>query len=93
MKCGHPYNQDTSLVLKGVRIIGVPLYNERYTLDQQNYYFAKEKSAIQGKMMKRTRIFGHASNLLSSVEEWKDQTKAQNHTSKAALQSYYFGVQ
>ena len=24
--CGYPYNQDTSLVPKGVRIIGVPLY-------------------------------------------------------------------
>ena len=27
LKCGHPYNQDTSLVPKGVRIIEGPLYD------------------------------------------------------------------
>ena len=29
---GHPYNQDTSLVPKGIHIVGVPLYFQYHSL-------------------------------------------------------------
>lgn len=64
-----------------------------YTLDQQNYYFAKERVNSKGKMPKRTKIGRHVSNLSSQCRRVERPNQSTNHTSKVVLQSFYFELQ
>ena len=78
-KCGHLYNRDTSLVPKGVRIIGVPLYTYTSKLKQwtQSIYIAGRTALYSAS----TPLFEVVERTLAAVEQWSGSCGRLQHFS------------